>query len=132
LWAGGDQALQVTARDAGFGVFTAREIDEACEFVLHRVAGAAPTRDDAAHALVAHLARHHPDAPALSPVLPLAMAAAALEGMLDGEAARRAAAAIWRDCALIATEVLALQAESPQVPPRLAALAARLGDGTPD
>lgn len=110
-------------------MLTAREIDEACEFVLHRVLGAAPTGRDAARALVAELAHRFPDAPALSPVLPLAMAAAAVEGMLAGDAARETAATIWRDCALIAAEVLALQFEAPGAPPRLAALAARLGGG---
>lgn len=113
----------------GSGLLTAQEIDEACEFVLHRVLGAAPAGIGVALLLVADLARRFPDAPALSPVLPLAMAAAAVEGMLAGDRARETAAAIWRDCALIAAEVLALQAEAPGVPPPLSALAARLGGG---
>jgi hypothetical protein len=115
---------------ARFGVFTTREIDAACEFVLARIeAGAAEpgaSGSDAVRALVEQMADHQPDASALSPVLPLALAAAALDEMLDGPAAQTAARALWRGAALLAAEVLALQAQTPDAPPRLAALAARL------
>lgn len=108
-------------------MLSARDIDEACESILQRVVGAEAMPPDLAAALVADLARRFPQAPALSPVLPLAMAASALEAMIEGVPARLAAAALWRDCALVAAEVLALQAEHPDEAPSLATLAARLG-----
>lgn len=93
-------------------MFTTREIDDLCEFVLRSVARAGTTAEGAARALVARIASSDPDAPALGPVLPLAMAAAALETMLDDESDRRAAATLWRAAALIAAEVLALQVQA--------------------
>lgn len=82
-----------------------------------------------AHELIAHLADRWPQAPALSPVLPLAMAASALEAMLDGDEARGAARGAWRMAALVGAEVLALQAETGNQAPTVAALRARFGPG---
>lgn len=110
---------------AGWQMFTAPEIDGFCEMVLVGVTGDRPDPDGTVRALVTKMAADRPEAPALSPVLPLAMAAAAIETMLAGPEARAAAAAVWRAAALIAAEVLALQAEAPDHPPRLARLAAR-------
>lgn len=106
-------------------MLTAREIDELCAFVLDRLAQPAGDPARAAQDLIDHLARLRPDAPALCPVLPLAMAAAALEGMLEGPEPRRAAQGAWRMAALIAAEVLALQAEG-DASPSVATLQARL------
>lgn len=117
----------------GFGVISALDIDGLCESVLRQVTGPQATTGSAAVAagLVAELARRHPQAPALTAVLPLALAAAALDEMLGGEADRRAARDLWRAAALVAAEVLALQTEAaPEAPPpAAAALAARLGGG---
>jgi hypothetical protein len=93
-------------------VFTAREIDDLCEFLLQRATGTVTDAEGAVAALVARIARSHPQAPALGPVLPLALAAAALETMLDDAADRRAAAAFWRAAAMIGAEVLGLQMQT--------------------
>lgn len=105
-----------------------------CAFILERLAAeaAGPAQVTAVtRELIAHLAQTRPEAPALSPVLPLSMAAAAMETMLAGPAARRVAEEAWRMAALIAAEVLALQAEAEQgaPPPAIAALQARLEAG---
>lgn len=118
----------------GKRVLSGHEIDGMCAFVLERLASDAAGPAEAAAVardLVAHLAATRPEAPALSPVLPLSMAAAALEAMLAGPAARRAAEEAWRMAALIGAEVLALQAEAGQgaPPPAIAALKARLEGG---
>jgi hypothetical protein len=108
-------------------VFTAREIDDLCELVLAQLLADGATAPAAAHDLVAHLAAHRPDTPALAPVLPLSMAAASLEGMLAGPEARARADGAWRMAAMIGAEVLALQAEAGGASaPRIGALFARM------
>jgi hypothetical protein len=91
-------------------VLTAREIDELCEFVLARLLARDASALATARSLVAHLARVHPGVDALTPVLPLSMAATALQDMLSGPEARAQADGAWRMAALIGAEVLALQA----------------------
>lgn len=114
----------------GFGVLSAHEIDDLCDFVLQRLAGRDADPERTAHDLLAHLAASHPDAPALSPVLPLAMSAATLEEMLNGPETQRAAAGAWRMAALLGAEVLAMQSQTPGHPATVAGLWARLGRAT--
>ena len=109
-------------------MFTDREIDDLCEFVLNSATRAGATAQGAAQALVGRIASSHPGAPALGPVLPLAMAAAALETMLDDESDRAAAVTLWRAAALIAAEVLALQVRAGATAgPTVGELRARFG-----
>jgi hypothetical protein len=98
-------------------VLTTREIDELCEFVLARLLADGASPDATAWSLVAHLALTHPGADALTPVLPLSMAAASLQEMLAGPEAGAQAQGVWRMAALIGAEVLALQAGMRREPP---------------
>jgi hypothetical protein len=108
-------------------VITAQEIDELCERVLAQLLAEGASAPGAARDLIAHLAQSRPDSPALTPVLPLSMAAVSIEGMLAGPEARARADSAWRMAALIGAEVLALQAEGDnQVAPRIGALWDRL------
>lgn len=116
-------------RCVGIRVLSAQDIDDVCAFALERLAAPAADPVRVAQDLVAHLAAGWPQAPALTPVLPLAMAASALEGMLDGDEARHAAQGAWRMAALIGAEVLALQSETENQAPTVAALHARFGPG---
>lgn len=73
------------------------------------------------------MAGRAPGAPALALILPLSMAAAAVEAMLADHTMRARAIDCWRLAALIAAEVLAMQAERPDhASPDLAALRDRL------
>jgi hypothetical protein len=112
----------------GCAVFTTREIDDLCEFILRRATETGADADSAVAALVARIARTHPQAPALGPVLPLAMAATALEAMIEDAADRHTAAARWRAAALIAAEVLGLQVQTGGAP-TVSDLQARFGAG---
>ena len=109
----------------------AQEIDDWVEFVLAGMLAQDGTVETVSRAMVDGMAARHPDAPALTAVLPLSMAAAAIEGMLAEPQMQGLAERTWRVAALMATEVLALQAQSQVqsaagLPPDLAALKARL------
>ena len=112
----------------GDGVLTAQEIDDLCAFALERLTGRGADPHRAMADLVAHLARTRPEAPALSPILPLALAASALESVLNGDESRQAAQGTWRIAALLAAEVLAIQADG-AVAPSVVDLHARLAGG---
>lgn len=93
-------------------MLTTGDIDELCEFVLSRLMAEGGSAEAVAEALVARLAVAHPEIDALTPILPLSLAAVALDEMLAGTEARAQADGAWRMAALIGAEVLALQAES--------------------
>ena len=92
-------------------MFGGRDIDELVEYVLAELLANDAGVETVSLALVGKMAADHPGAPALVPVLPLSMAAAAIEGMLAEPRAQGLAELSWRMSALIATEVLALQIE---------------------
>lgn len=105
-----------------------QDIDGWVEFVLAGLLAEEGTVDSVSRALVAEMAARHPHAPALLAVLPLSMAAAAIEAMLAEPRVRGQAEITWRVAALMASEVLALQIEAESgLPPDLAALNGRLG-----
>ena len=105
----------------------ARDIDNWSEFVLTRLLAEGGSACATVLDLVARMADQAPRAPALAPILPLSMAAAAVEAMLADRVARARVADTWRLAALIGAEVLAMQSERPdRPPPDVAALRDRL------
>jgi len=108
-------------------VLEARDIDGWSEFVLTRLLAEGASAGQTVHDLIERMASLAPGAPALAPILPLSMAAAAVEAMLADRTMRARAIDCWRLAALIAAEVLAMQAERPDhASPDLAALRNRL------
>lgn len=114
-------------------MLSAQEIDRWSEFVLDRVAGQGLPATDVAQVLVAAMAAERPAAPALGAVLPLTLAAAGIETLLGGNDAWRASAELWRAAAMLAAEVLAIEAGRGAGPgraaPTMAELRALLGPG---
>jgi hypothetical protein len=103
------------------------DIDELSERVLSRLLVDGATVTETARALVAEMAALRPDAPALLCVLPMSMAAAAIEGMLTNGQPRRIAPEAWRIAALLAAETLSLHDRTSDAPaPTIAALWAHL------
>jgi len=87
-----------------------KEIDLLGEFVLERLLVPGGSARRATRDLVIHMAREHPCAQALSPVLVLAIVANGLDETLaetDGTAGK--ATDLWRMATLLATDVMALE-----------------------
>jgi hypothetical protein len=89
------------------------EIDLLGEYVLERLLAPGGSARCAVRDLVMHMAREHPHAQALSPVLVLAIVANGLDETLAevDRPAGTAAADLWRMATLLATDVMALEQE---------------------
>jgi hypothetical protein len=113
--------LQATApQTARIGTGTARleltEIDALTELTLSRLLARGWSAERVAMALLAYLANHKPDLPALSPILPLTLAAAGIESMLETVPDINRATDLWRIAAILAAETLVLQIHAPNGP----------------
>jgi len=86
------------------------EIDLLGEYVLERLLAPGGTARHAVRDLVTHMARKHPAAQALAPVLVLAIVANGLdETLADADRMAGTAADLWRMATLLATDVMALE-----------------------
>jgi len=89
------------------------DIDALAEDVMRQVSAPGGSARSVAGWLVTRMARHHPEAPALSPVLILAIVAHGIEGLLaEADTQKSTAGDLWRIATLLATDVLVLEAAS--------------------
>jgi hypothetical protein len=88
------------------------DIDALAENVMHQVMAPGGSARSVAGLLVIRMAQHHPTAPALSPVLILAIVAHGIEGLLaEADAPSSTSGDLWRMATLLAADVLLLEAE---------------------